>query len=284
MDAWRTWNPAAGFFHFSTKDVRYRQSLGESLRMLHARVGERPKPPTLKSDRNGSIPLPRGRRVPGFDAALLTRRTWRRFGAAPVSLDDLGALLWLTFGVQHWIDLGIGGRAMLRTSPSAGALNPLEAYVVARRVSGLPPRVYHYAPDEHGLVEIGPIRGLSRYLPGQSGYARAAALLFITALFDRTEWKYPFPRAYRTIQLEAGHFAQTFCLAATARRLAPFCTAALADSRIERDLGLDGVTESVIYACGVGTRPPGVKWAPWPNRNKTPRLLLPASAKIPRRP
>ena len=58
--------------------------------------------------------------------------------------------------------------------------------------------------------------------------------------------------------------AMRSCLVATALRLAPFCTAALADSIIERDLGLDGVTESVIYACGAGTRPPNVDWAPWP--------------------
>jgi nitroreductase len=98
-------------------------------------------------------------------------------------------------------------------------------------------------------------------------------------VFERTEWKYPFPRAYRTILLEAGHFAQTFCLLATSLGLAPFCTAALADSVIERDLRVDGVSESVIYACGVGTRPPGVKWAPWPDTAETPRLIMPASGK-----
>jgi hypothetical protein len=32
---------------------------------------------------------------------------------------------------------------------------------------------------------------------------------------------------------------------------------ALADSAIERDLRLDGITESVLYAAGVGKRPAG---------------------------
>ena len=71
-------------------------------------------------------------------------------------------------------------------------------------------------------------------------------------------------RLANAVLLEAGHFCQTFCLVATALGLAPFCSAALADSTIERDLGIDGVSESVLYACGVGTRPPGVDWAPWP--------------------
>jgi len=77
----------------------------------------------------------------------------------------------------------------------------------------------------------------------------------MTAVFAREQWKYPTPRAYRVVQLDAGHLCQTFCLVATALGLAPFSTAALADSRIERALGIDGVSESVIYAAGVGQRP-----------------------------
>ena len=42
---------------------------------------------------------------------------------------------------------------------------------------------------------------------------------------------------------------------ATWLKLAPFCTMALADSKIEKDLGVDGITESVLYAAGVGVRP-----------------------------
>jgi len=42
--------------------------------------------------------------------------------------------------------------------------------------------------------------------------------------------------------------------------LGPFCSMALADSRLETDLRLDGITESVLYAAGVGTRPAGVEW------------------------
>ena len=91
------------------------------------------------------------------------------------------------------------------------------------------------------------------------------------------QWRYEFPRAYRGVLLDAGHLCQTFCLVSTALGLAPFCTAALADSLIEKDLGLDGVTESVIYACGVGPRPPGVEWAPWPDTEKVPVLVPPKS-------
>ena len=72
----------------------------------------------------------------------------------------------------------------------------------------------------------------------------------------------PYARAYRAALAEAGHVCQTFCLTATWLGLAPFCLMGLADDEIERDLGIDGITESVLYAAGAGVRPHGVTWAP----------------------
>jgi len=54
------------------------------------------------------------------------------------------------------------------------------------------------------------------------------------------------------VLLDAGHFCQTFCLVATWLGLAPFCTAALKDTVIEKDLGIDGIHKSVLYVAGVG--------------------------------
>jgi SagB-type dehydrogenase family enzyme len=74
----------------------------------------------------------------------------------------------------------------------------------------------------------------------------------MTAVFARTMWKYGRGRAYRVVLLETGHLGQTFCLTATRLGLAPFSTAALKDSLIEKDLGIDGICESVLYVTGVG--------------------------------
>jgi SagB-type dehydrogenase family enzyme len=131
-------------------------------------------------------------------------------------------------------------------------------YVLARRVDGLRPGLYHYASDRHRLELLkagATARQIPRYLPTQWWFGSAAALMVMTAVFPRVQWKYQHPRAYRFVFTEAGHLCQTFCLTATWLGLAPFCTMALADSRIERDLGIDGVTESVLYVAGVGARP-----------------------------
>ena len=87
--------------------------------------------------------------------------------------------------------------------------------------------------------------------------------MFMSAIFKRNQWKYPDSAAYRTLILDAGHMCQTFCLTATWLGLAPFCTMALADSKVEKDLGLDGISESLVYAAGVGTKPQK-DWAPCP--------------------
>jgi len=143
-----------------------------------------------------------------------------------------------------------------------------EVYVLATRVRDLPPGLYHYRSDAHRLElvrEGASARQIVRYLPTQGYFGKAAALMLMTAVFPRVQWKYEFPRAYRVVLADAGHLCQTFCLAATWLGLAPFCTMALADSKIEADLGLDGVTESVIYAAGVGVRPGRVGSSRKPN-------------------
>jgi SagB-type dehydrogenase family enzyme len=94
--------------------------------------------------------------------------------------------------------------------------------------------------------------------------ASASALVLFAAIFERQVWRYPYSRAYRAALVEVGHICQTFCLAATSLGLASFPIMGLADSVIERDLGIDGIGESVLYAAGVGRPPAGATWAPLP--------------------
>jgi SagB-type dehydrogenase family enzyme len=252
--SWAGWNPAAGFFHLSTKDVEYSP---EPLFADGSHVRWPPMPPAIKryagSQRLKLSPAGGGGQ---FVDVLRARRTWRRFSRRPLALEDLSTLLGLTFGVQDWLELPGVGRSPLKTSPSGGARHSIEAYVVARRVDGLKAGVYHYVADRHELelLHRGP-RPFTQYLPTQTWFTAASALVLMTAIFPRVQWRYSFPRAYRVVLAEAGHVCQTFCLTATWLGLAPFCSMALADSRIEKDLGIDGVTESVLYAAGVGTRP-----------------------------
>ena len=266
MDGWASWNPAAGFFHTSTKDVQF-VDRASARRFRSRSLPNRSMPPAVKRyPMAPSVSMPAPETNGDFPDVLLARRTWRQFARRAIELPTLSTLLWLTWGVQHCVSLPGQRRLILKTSPSGGARQPLEAYVLARRVKDLKPGLYHYAADGHCLELLRPgatSRQLATYVT-QPWFGSAAALVLMTAVFPRKQWLYQYARAYRTVLLEAGHFCQTFCLVATWLDLAPFCTAALADSRIERDLGIDGLREGVLYAAGVGHRPSGADWVPWP--------------------
>ena len=267
LGGWNEWNPAAGLFHFSTKDVpapRNRERAEHALR-TEAKAGGLPAP--IKRYKGAPRQaLPRPRTDGEFARVLLDRRTWRSFGPSPLTVADVSTLLNLTWGVQKRAESPSLGQVFLKTSPSSGARQPLEAYMLAIAVEGLAPGLYHYCGDEHSLelIRAGATRGsVSRYIPGQWWYDTASALFMMTAVFARTQFRYRFARAYRSVLLEAGHACQTFCLAATWLGLAPFCTGRFSDSHVERQLKIDGVTESFVYGAGVGPRPEGMSWAPW---------------------
>lgn len=286
MRGWSAWNPEAGLLHFGTRG-RPHLSLSEVREVVDERLllGDRPPPPSRPLPARGHVALPPPRRHGALPRALLARRSWRRFAPRPLALADVATLLGLTFGVQRWMSARPGVWQALKTSPSGGACHALEAYLVVERVAGLPRGVYRYHPDAHALVRVraGTAPGEVARCLRQPWFVGCGAGVFVTAVWPRVQWKYRFPRAYRTVLLEAGHFVQTFCLVATWLDLAPFCTAAFDERRLERLLRVDGVREGVIYAAGAGHRPPGVAWAPWPDAADEPATRPPASGRGPSR-
>jgi SagB-type dehydrogenase family enzyme len=259
MESWADWNPAAGFFHFSTKDTEFGQDQLRLFEDLKRRARTDPMPLPIKSySKARKTKLPRVRSDDEFPTVLKRRRTWRKYGREAVTLEALAQALELTFGIQGWVEVPGLGRVAMKTSPSGGDLHPIEAYVLVQRVKGLKRGIYHYNPERHELEWLRKgiaRRTLERNLGSQWWFARGAFLVLMTAVFGRTQWKYDFPRVYRAILLEAGHLCQTFCLTATWLGLAPFCTIAQTDTRWEKWLGIDGVRESIIYVAGAGTIP-----------------------------
>jgi SagB-type dehydrogenase family enzyme len=253
--SWGPWLPEGGF-HFMTKDTPYVPrdwSIEERLKRLPAT----PAPPQFKKIRGTAamrlpwIEIPRDT----FFDTLHARRTHRDFARGKVSMENVSQLLQTTWGVQGYFQTKAFGSLPYKTSPSGGARHPGEVYLMALRVDGLKRGMYHYQAKDNRLarlpVRVSP-RKASAYCADQPYSAGAAALFIMTAVFARTMWKYGRSRAYRVILLETGHLCQTFCLTATRLGLAAFSTAALKDSLIEKDLGLDGISESVLYVAGVG--------------------------------
>jgi SagB-type dehydrogenase family enzyme len=276
---WNGWNPHAALFHAATRDLSFAPPEVADARHRKKAIADPPPPMIKRVKALARDELPPAVTMAGLTETLTGRRTWRKFGAAPLSRADLATLLHVTWGVQQWMEIAGAGRMALKTSPSGGARHSIEAYALVRHVEGIGPGLYHYGADDHRLHRLTrrgvKLRKVSEYLPTQTWYDDVAVVIFMTAVFARAQWRYDYARAYRSILAEAGHLAQTFCLAATHLGLAPFCSMALADSTIEQDLGIDGVSESVVYCVGAGTRPEGVDWAPWPDSDRVPERVAP---------
>jgi SagB-type dehydrogenase family enzyme len=158
-------------------------------------------------------------------------------------------MLWAMQGITQ------PGRGVdFRTAPSAGALYPVETYLVVHNVEGVDPGVYHYDVQHHQLEQLkrGDFRAAVAHAALDQGMAARANVVFVwTAVFERPKWKYK-QRAYRYVYLDAGHIAQNLALAAVALGLGSCQIAALYDGEANDLLGVDGVGESTVYMTVVG--------------------------------
>jgi putative peptide maturation dehydrogenase len=245
-------------------------------------VGELPTKGSVRGERH-SAPPPAFHALPGeretFDLPLasreadlyrllLERKTTRSLDPeASLTLDELGALLYYTFGCQGYLDLGEGIVVLKKTSPSGGSLHPVEAYPLVVAVDGLAPGLYHYRTDRHALELVtaltrAPARDLLvDFAAGQTYLSGASVLIVMTARFDRSYWKYPHPRAYAVLHMDAAHLSQTLYLISAELGLGAFVSAAVNAGNIEDLLGLDGFEEGVIAVCGCGR--PAVERSPY---------------------
>lgn len=194
-----------------------------------------------------SLPAPPTAGAMSLDEALARRRSVREYAPGALTLAEISRLLWAAQGVSE------PGR---RTAPSAGATYPLEVYLVAGEVEGLAAGVYRYRPGRHRLEAVtdDDIRlPLAAAAWGQGWLRRAAAVVAIAAVFERTTARYG-KRGERYVHMEAGHAAQNLLLQATALGLGAAPVGAFSDTLVSRLLRLpDG--ESPLYLIPVGRSP-----------------------------
>lgn len=180
------------------------------------------------------------------ERAMAGRRSMRNFTEEPVSVEDLSQLLWAgqgmtevieepppTFGNWEW-------RGGLRTTPSAGALYPLELYVVIGAAEGIDPGLYRYVPLEHGLLQVSDEdlrEPLWDAALRQTPIRVAPATMVIAGVFERTEVKYR-ERAEQYVHMEVGACAENIFLQAGALNLGTVFIGAFIDDRVQTALRL----------------------------------------------
>ncbi len=193
------------------------------------------------------LPRPANRGSVSLERALSGRRSHREFTTEPLNELEISQLLWAAQGITaDW-----GGR----TAPSAGALYPLELYLLT--AGGY----RHDLPEGH-RIELLADRDLRAQAAAaalhQPAVAHAGLTLVITGVYARTVKKYG-ERGRRYVQLEAGHAAQNVLLQAVALGLGAVPIGAFDDHRLARTLQLPSAHEP-LYIVAVG-HPRGISAA-----------------------
>lgn len=155
------------------------------------------------------IKLPVRESTNQFEALLEKRHSVRDFSIKKIPLTELAHLLWAGYG--HRLH-----NPHRKTVPSAGALYPLELYLIVNKVKGLSPGVYLYHPDSESLEFTASSKPEEIFNSAlrQRAFKTCAVSVVVCAAQAKTERKYG-QRAHRYVLLEAGHVGQNLLLAAT---------------------------------------------------------------------
>lgn len=197
---------------------------------------------------NISLPKPRLKGPISLEEAIGERRSIRNFDSKTLNISQLAQICWATQGITEE-----GGYK--RAAPSAGALYPLELYLVIGEgsIKGLEAGVYRYRPKAHSLeiCSEGDKRSkLARVCLHQMFIAKAPLVMIITADYERTTRKYG-ERGVRYVHLEAGHAAQNVCLQAVALELGTVPIGAFRDEELSKILDLPE-NLSALYVIPIG--------------------------------
>ncbi len=178
------------------------------------------------------LPTPRYDSETSLEEALLKRRSVRSYKKDPLTVSDISQILWAAQGITEKTD-------GLRTAPSAGALYPLELYLVAANVDGLKPGVYKYKPQDHTIKRIsdGDKRiDVSNAALKQDAIENSSAIVIIAAIYERTAIKYG-NRSERYVHIEVGHVGQNIYLQAVTLGIGTVMIGAFKDEALKKVLG-----------------------------------------------
>jgi len=188
------------------------------------------------------LKTPRTKGALSVEEALNRRKSVRSFRQEPLDKEEVGQILWAAYGKNLY------GK---KTAPSAGATYPLEIYLAAGLVNGIPAVVYRYREEDHAL-ELHIPGDIRRALAGaafnQQFIAEAPACVIVAAEFIRTTSRYG-ERGKRYVFMDAGHVGENVHLQAEALGLGTVMVGAFDDDAVSSVLK---VKKPVLYLIPIG--------------------------------
>jgi len=201
------------------------------------------------------LPAPRHDGPISVEAALKNRRSIRSYIEAPLTIADVSQILWAAYGITQTRENAPAFiRGGLRTAPSAGARYPLDLYLAAFNVTGLPAGIYWYDSEEHRLMRI--VEGdrrkeVSEAAFNQGMFETASAVIVYSAVYERTMVKYGQRGRDRYVCMDLGHSAENVYLQAYALKIGTVAVGAFTDLWLKKALGMTRAEEP-LYIMPLG--------------------------------
>lgn len=192
------------------------------------------------------LPEPRYDSETSIEEALSKRRSIRAYKSEPLALAEVSQLLWAAQGITSTA-------RGFRTAPSAGALYPLEVYVVIGNVESVTKGVYKYKPHTHELVKVRDKdvrKELAAAARRQTCIGAGSIVIVFSAVYERTTQKYG-DRGIKYVHVEVGHAAQNIFLQAVALDLGTVAVGAFKDDKVKNILNMPD-EEHPLYLMPVG--------------------------------
>ena len=210
--------------------------------------------PSINQDEMIKLPTPTLKGTMSVEETMLNRRSIREFKPDALNLDQVSQLLWAAYGITKEMNSPSFLRGGFKTAPSAGALYPLEIYIVVGNVTGLEKGIYKYLPDGHFLIKTydQDVRGkLAEAALGQEFIEQAPVSIVYSAVFSRTTRKYRDRGRERYVCMDLGHSAENICLQAVALNLGACTVGAFSDLMV-RNVIMMPDEEEPLYILPIG--------------------------------
>lgn len=267
------WDLSSALFHFTVSDGEF-YSEDSCRQILNKKFAASPGPAKYCIHSDNAIRLPplENDEAKCLLSLLFTRRTNRGGAGHPINRHHIGACLAGSLGIVGEVQ-SPSGPLPLKPTPSGGARNPFDAYVLVNCSDDLEPGVYQYSPYTHSLLQVPSTVAVDQrvYFAQQDWTAGKSVIIFLVANFDRIMWKYSDPNAYRVMLIEAGHIGQNILLIAHSQGINACPTAALAHSQVSTALGLKDILQQPVYAITLDKAGPYIEEVV-PNDNFVPFL------------
>jgi SagB-type dehydrogenase family enzyme len=198
------------------------------------------------------IPLPKEFSATGIPtlAAIASRGPELDLESQP-TLAQLASLLFYSAGITKTKTYP-GGEIFFRAAACAGALYPVEVYVVCGDLEGLKAGVYHFNPGDFSLrcLREGDFRANLAQASGEE-VSQAPITLIYSAITWRSSWKYR-DRSYRYHFWDNGMILANGLAMATSHQLPAKVLLAFLDTQVNQLIGIDGKSELALSLLTLG--------------------------------